>query len=175
MTYLILKSLHLIFVVTWFAGLFYLGRLLIYYREASEKAEPERKILSDQFILMTKRLLFIICFPSMFLVIGFGLVMIMRNPSVFTGWMHIKLALVGGLVIYQVICVKIYSEMKKGSIKWTILQLRIWNELVIVFLFAIVFLAVMKSTVDMLIGVAGIVGLIILLMLGIKLYQHLGE
>ena len=65
--------------------------------------------------------------------------------------------------------------MKKGSIKWTILQLRIWNELVIVFLFAIVFLAVMKSTVDMLIGVAGIVGLIILLMLGIKLYKHLGE
>ena len=175
MSYLILKSLHLVFVVTWFAGLFYIGRLFIYHREAGRKEETGTKLLTDQLQLMTRRLLFIICVPSMFLVIAFGLALIFSNPEVLIGWMHLKLLLVFGLVAYQFVCINLYMKMKAGTLTWTLLQLRLWNEMATLFLFAIVFLAVMKSAVNMFIGLAVMVGLAIFLWLGIKLYQYLGR
>ena len=67
-----IKALHLIFMVSWFAGLFYMVRLFIYFREASDKTEPEKEILQKQFILMMQRLWWIITTPAMVLTVVFG-------------------------------------------------------------------------------------------------------
>ncbi|MFT5985892.1 MAG: putative membrane protein, partial [Planctomycetota bacterium] len=73
MEYNYLKSLHLIFVITWFAGLFYIVRLFVYQIEAQSKESPAREILSEQYKIMTKRLWYIITWPSMILAVGFAI------------------------------------------------------------------------------------------------------
>ncbi len=171
MTGLYIKALHLIFVVTWFAGLFYLGRLFIYFKEASQKPEPDKQILSDQLRLMTSRLLWIICVPSMVLTIAMGTTLIALKPAIFTGWLHMKLTLVLLLIVYQLYCIRLFREMKTGEIGWSDMKLRLWNEVATLFLFSIVFLAVLKSALDTVYGLVGLIGLAILLMMGIRIYK----
>ena len=72
MSYLYIKSLHIIFMVCWFAGIFYLVRLMIYFKESEEKELNSRKILQDQYTIMTKRLLYFITWPACFLTFLFG-------------------------------------------------------------------------------------------------------
>lgn len=89
-----IKSLHLIFVITWFAGLFYIPRLFIYQIEASEKPEPDRSILTTQLKLMAKRLWFIITWPSAILATIFAIILLLMMPAwLQQGWMHVKLFL----------------------------------------------------------------------------------
>ena len=81
MFYLYLKALHIIFVVCWFSGLFYIVRLFVYYAEAQLKPEIEKEILSKQYQLMTNRLWFIITFPAAILSTLFGIWMLIENPA----------------------------------------------------------------------------------------------
>jgi putative membrane protein len=171
--YQYILSIHIIFVVCWFAGLFYMVRLFIYHTEAQEKPEPDRKILSDQFELMERKLWYIITVPSMFLVLAAGITMLILMPAwLQQPWMHFKLSFVIGLLVYHFICQNKMKQMAKGIYKWTSTQLRIWNEVATILLFAIVFLAVLKDTVGWIFGVAGIVFLSILLMAGVKIYKY---
>ncbi len=90
-----IKALHLIFVITWFAGLFYIPRLFIYHIEASEKPEPENSILTTQLKLMTKRLWYIITWPSAVLATIFAVWLLILVPVwLQMPWMHVKLAFV---------------------------------------------------------------------------------
>ncbi|MCF6222181.1 MAG: CopD family protein [Flavobacteriaceae bacterium] len=172
MQYLYIKSLHLIFVTTWFAGLFYIIRLFIYYKEAEEKEEPSKSILQKQYTLMTKRLWYIITWPSAVLASGFAIWLLILQPVwLQTGWMIIKLGFVALLFAYHWSCQIIYNQMKKGTIKYTSFFLRIWNEVATIILFACVFLVILKSSLGWVFGVLGIVGVSIILMLGIKLYK----
>ena len=102
MYYNYIKALHLIFVITWFAGLFYIPRLFIYHIEASKKPKQEADILIPQFKLMARRLWYIITWPSAVLAILFALWLLVLMPSwLAQSWMHLKLSFVVLLVIYH--------------------------------------------------------------------------
>jgi putative membrane protein len=171
--YQYILAIHIIFVVCWMAGLFYMVRLFIYHTEAQAKSEPDRKILSDQFEIMERKLWFIIATPSMYLVLAAGITMLCIVPGwLQQPWLHIKLAFVGGLIVYHFICQNKMNQMRKGIYKWTSTQLRIWNEVATIFLFAIVFLAVLKDAVSWIFGVIGIILLSLILMSAVKIYKY---
>jgi len=170
------KALHIIFVVTWFAGLFYMPRLFVYLVEANEKPSPDREILLKQLSLMTKRLWKIITAPSLVLCTFFALLLFYNNPNlVYAPWMQIKLVFVILLYAYHIKTWLIYKELYKGVYNYTSKFMRIWNEGATIILFAVVFLAVTKSAVNWLYGLFGLIGLAILLMLGIRLYRKIQE
>jgi len=155
------------------AGLFYIVRLFIYHTEAQDKPEPDRKILSDQFEIMERKLWYIIATPSMYLVLAAGITMVLYIPDYLQQpWLQIKLCFVAGLIVYHFICQSKMKQMAKGIYKWTSTQLRIWNEVATIFLFAIVFLAVLKDGVSWIFGVIGIVLLSLILMSAVKIYKY---
>ena len=174
MLYLYIKSLHIIFVTTWFAGLFYIIRLFIYYKEAEEKEEPAKSILIKQYSLMCKRLWYIITWPSAVLATIFAVWLLILQPFwLEANWMIIKLGFVASLFAYHWSCQMMYNQIAKGYLKYSSFSLRIWNEVATIVLFACVFLVVLKTTLGWIFGVVGIVGVSILLMLGIKLYKNI--
>jgi putative membrane protein len=172
MAYLYVKSLHIIFITTWFAGLFYIIRLFIYYKEADDKEEPAQTILKNQYALMCKRLWYIITWPSAVLATAFAIWLLILQPFwLEANWMIIKLVFVGLLFAYHWSCQVMYNQIAKGELRYSSYTLRIWNEVATIILFACVFLVVLKTTLGWIFGVAGIVGISVLLMLGIKLYK----
>jgi len=171
-----LKSLHIIFIVTWFAGLFYVVRLFIYHTETKEKKSPEKEILQAQYKIMTKRLWTIITWPSAIITLvlaTFLLTSTLGLTYLKQPWMHIKLGFVVLLYVYQFMSHKLYKQLQNNEIRYTSGQLRIWNEIATIILFSVVFLVVLKTTIGWIFGVSGIIGLMILLMLGIKLYKRI--
>ena len=97
-----IKSLHLIFIITWFAGLFYITRLFIYKIEAYNKPSPAKEILGAQLKIMAKRLWFIITWPSAILATIFAILLLIIMPQFLSqGWMQIKLGFVVLLFIYH--------------------------------------------------------------------------
>ena len=172
--YDIIKSLHIIFVVSWFAGLFYMPRLFIYHTEAQEKEEAAKKALSDQFQIMEKKLWWIITTPAMILTVVFGTWMLIINPGLLQQpWMHIKLAFVLILLIYHFISQKKMYEMAKGVFKWKSNQLRMWNELATLCLVAIIFLVEMQGRLSWWKATLSFFLVAIGLMMLIKLYKRL--
>ncbi len=174
MDYLYVKALHIIFIVTWFSGLFYIVRLFIYHAEAIEKEEPARSILTTQYKLMSWRLWYIITWPSAILASIFGCWMLYLNPSWLSQeWMWVKLVFVLALYAYHGSCQYILTQFQKDKINYSSNKLRIWNELSTIILFSVVFLVVLKSAINWIWGVIGIILFGILLMLGIKLYKRI--
>ncbi|NNC69630.1 MAG: CopD family protein [Flavobacteriaceae bacterium] len=174
MDFLNLKALHIIFVITWFAGLFYIVRLFIYHTEAQEKPEPDKSILQKQYKLMSKRLWLIITWPSALLASIFAIWMLYQNPIYLEmPWMHVKLVFVGLLYVYHLLCHKIYKEFQKDIIKYSSNKLRIWNEVATIILFATVFVVVFKNAVNWIYGVIGLLLFTIVLMFAIKLYKRM--
>jgi putative membrane protein len=158
------------------AGLFYIVRLFIYHTEAQDKPEPERKILSDQFTIMERKLWNIITIPSMILTVAAGITMLILAPAwLKQGWMHIKLTFVVLLGIYHHMCQNKIKQMANGVFKWTSTQLRLWNELATIFLFSIVFLAVLKNSLNWIFGVVGLIALAVILMIAVKIYKRFRE
>ncbi|RDK88603.1 CopD family protein [Marinirhabdus gelatinilytica] len=176
MEYNYIKSLHLIFVITWFAGLFYMVRLFVYQIEAQAKEEPARQILSDQFKIMTKRLWYIITWPSMLLAIGFAVWLLVLRPFWITdAWMQVKLGFVVALIIYHIKCHLIFENHQNGVYKYSSNWMRIFNEGATIILFSVVFLVILKNAVDWIYGTLGIIVFAILLMLGFKIYKRIRE
>jgi len=167
------KALHIIFVVTWFAGQFYIVRLFIYQVEALEKPEPEKSILSKQLALMAKRLWFGIAWPSAVLTLVFGLWLLHYYAWNIPAWLWIKIGFVLGLYVYHFLNQVLYTQLQRGVARYSSMQLRVWNEVATLFLFAIVFLVVLRSALSLLWGMTGLVGLSALLMLGIGMYKRL--
>jgi len=171
-----IKSLHLIFVITWFAGLFYIPRLFIYHIEANTKPSPEKEILTTQLKLMTKRLWYIITWPSAILCVLFAFWLLhIQTALIYQPWMQVKLVFVVLLIAYHLKCHSIFKQLQRNEIKYSSNFMRIWNEGATLILFAIVFLVVLKSAVNWLYGLAGIIVLGILLMLGIRLYKRIRD
>jgi|TARA_B110000046_G_scaffold74451_1_gene82454 putative membrane protein len=169
-----IKSLHLIFVITWFAGLFYVPRIFIYHIEATKKTATEKEILTAQLKLMAKRLWYIITWPSAILSIIFGSWLLVLAPYwLEQPWMHAKLGFVFLLVVYQIKTHFIFKELQADKIRYSSNFMRVWNEGATLILFAVVFLVLLKSTLNMAYGLLGLFGLAALLMLGIKLYKRI--
>ena len=115
--YNIIKSLHIIFVITWFAGLFYIPRLFIYYIDATKKTSTERNILTNQFSIMMNRLWYIITWPSSILALIFGFWLLILVPQwLYQNWMIAKLFFVLALVIYHLKTHFILKEFSLDSI-----------------------------------------------------------
>ena len=171
-----IKALHLIFVVTWFAGLFYIPRLFVYQIEAFHKPSPDKEILGKQLKLMAKRLWFIITWPSAILATIFAIWLLVLQPFwLKQPWMHVKLTFVVLLYIYHYMTHVYYKQLQKDEVKKTSNFMRLWNEGATFILFAVVFLVILKSAINWVFGVIGIVVLGVLLMLGFKMYKRIRE
>lgn len=175
--YLYLKALHIVFVVTWFAGLFYVVRLFIYNTEANGKAEPEKRILQGQFSVMIKRLWLGITWPSAILTLLLGPWVMFNggwNKTVNEQsgrWLLIKLCFVALLYVYHFSLHKIYKQQSAGVFNYSSQGLRIWNEVATVFLVPIVMLATVKQGISWVWGLAGLIGFVVVLMAAIRLYK----
>ena len=174
-----LKSLHLIFVITWFAGLFYVVRLFVYHAEAKTKPEPEQSILIKQYQLMSYRLWYIITWPSAILASIFAFLMLfgtsLGEAWLKMPWMHVKLGFVFVLYLYHLKCHQIFRQLQQNEVKQTSNFFRIWNEGATIILFAVVFLVILKDAFNWIYGVIGIVLFSILIMLGFKFYKRIRE
>ncbi|MBC7553085.1 MAG: CopD family protein [Taibaiella sp.] len=171
--FLYIKALHIIFVVTWFSGMFYIVRLFIYQTEANDKAEPEKAILTRQFAIMIKRLWLGITWPSAILTLIIGPLVWYQKYHSFQleRWLAIKLCFVVALYGYHLSLHYIYRQLNSGSYKYTSNQLRIWNEVATIFLIAIVMLAVVQQGISLLYGLGGLVLFAVALMGAIKIYK----
>lgn len=172
MIYLYAKAIHIIFVICWMAGLFYMPRLFIYHTEAKGKSSEAYAVLHEQFTIMENRLWWVITTPAMVITILSALFMLYYNPSLLNmGWMQLKLLFVAAMVAYHFKTQQIMYMLRDENSKWTSNQLRLWNEVSTILLFAIVFLVILKSTLNWIFGVLGILGLSITLMLLVKAYK----
>mgnify|MGYP002742198108 FL=1 len=145
--YLIAKCIHIIFVVSYFAGLFYMVRLFIYHTEALEKEEPERSILHKQFSFMEERLWNIITVPALILMVLSGIYMFYAMQWVYftQGWMHVKLLFIVFLFVYHYYSWRIMKRLQAGQTTLTSVQLRMLNEVATIILFVVVFAVVLRG------------------------------
>ncbi len=184
-SYIYIKALHIIFMVTWFAGLFYMPRLLIYHVEASLKQEPDKSILSDQFKIMQSRLWKAIAWPSMILTWAFGLWLIILNQNLaakgvvdnlmLKPWFILKLIFVFLLSLYHIQTNFIFKKHQRNQFDWSSFRLRIWNEVATVFLFAIIFLVIPKPETGWIYGILGLVLFILFVYSAIIIYTGTRE
>ena len=173
MAYYWFKAFHLVGIVVWFAGLFYLVRLFIYHVEANEQPEPARSILKNQYQLMEQRLYSIITTPGMLVTIAMAIGLISTEPDVLKqGWLHIKLAFVLLLIGYHHYCKRLMKQLAKDECSWSSQQLRALNEAPTVMLVAIVLLAVFKNNLPTDITAWVIVGMIVAMAATIQLYAR---
>ena len=168
--YFYIKALHIIFIVTWFSGMFYLVRLFIYNTEAQEKGEPEKEILTRQFSIMIRRLWLGITWPSAILTLIFG-VWLATYFNPIPQWLWIKLAFVLLLYAYHFTLAKIFADEMKGIFLYSSGKLRIWNEVATIMLVAIVMLVTVKSAMSWAWGIIGLLLFALVLMSAIKIYK----
>ncbi len=146
MAYYWFKAFHLIGVVVWFAGLFYLVRLFVYHAEASQEPEPAQTILKNQYQIMEKRLYNIITTPGMVVTVAMAIGLLITEPDVLKDrWLHIKLAFVAALIVYHFYCGRVMRKLATGESNWSGQQFRALNEAPTVLLLIIVLLAVFKN------------------------------
>jgi putative membrane protein len=165
------KSFHLIGVVVWFAGLFYLVRLFVYHAEASQEEEPAQTILKNQYQIMEKRLYDIITTPGMIVTVAMAIGLISTEPEILkSGWLHIKLTFVALLLAYHFYCGYLMKKLAKDECKWTGQQFRALNEAPTLLLVTIVLLAVFKNNLPLDLTTWLIVALVIVMAATIQLY-----
>jgi protoporphyrinogen IX oxidase len=165
------KALHIIFIVTWFAGLFYIVRLFVYYAETLDRPEPEKSILQKEYLGMQSRLWYGITWPSAIMTAIFGPMMLLWFPL--SMWLIIKLLLVVGLYFYHFSCQMIFTQQHQGIVKYSGMQLRVWNEVATLFLIGIVFLVVLKNTLDMVWAIVGLLAVMVAIFGGIRIYKKI--
>ncbi|AFY37797.1 hypothetical protein Lepto7376_1453 [[Leptolyngbya] sp. PCC 7376] len=165
------KAFHIIGVVVWFAGLFYLVRLFVYHAEAEKEPEPAKGILKKQYELMEKRLYHIITQPGMYVTVVMAIAIISTEPAILKSWwLHAKLALVALLLVYHFYCGRIMKKLAAGECDWTGQQFRVLNEAPTLLLVTIVMLAVFKNSLPLNWTGGLILALIVFMAAAIQLY-----
>ncbi|MEM7580100.1 MAG: protoporphyrinogen oxidase HemJ [Mastigocoleus sp.] len=171
MAYYWLKAFHIIGVVVWFAGLFYLVRLFIYHVEAEQETEPAQSILKNQYQIMEKRLYSIITTPGMIVTVGCAIGLLINQPDYLKqGWLHVKLGFVVALLAYHFYCGRVMKQLENGTCKWGSKQLRALNEAPTIMLLVIVLLAVFKGSFPTDTAVWVVFGTVVLTAVTIQLY-----
>jgi protoporphyrinogen IX oxidase len=171
MAYYWFKAFHLIGIVTWFAGMFYLPRLFVYHAEANEQPEPAQSILKNQYQIMEKRLYSIIMTPALLLTVAMAIALISTEPDVLKQpWMHVKLACVVLLLGYHHFCKRLMRKLADGTCSWTGQQFRWFNEFPTVFFVLVILLAVFKNNLPTNATTWVIVAMIIAMAAIIQLY-----
>ena len=171
--YLWFKTLHIVGVVVWFAGLFYLVRLFIYHQEASDLEPPLRGAFEAQYALMERRLANIITTPGMVVAVAMAVGLLSVNPAwLHQGWMHAKLAFVAALLVYHAFCYRLMGQLKVGTCTWTGRQLRALNELPTLLLVVVVMLVVFKNQFPTGAATWFLVALVVLMAASIQFYAR---
>jgi protoporphyrinogen IX oxidase len=173
MDFVYIKALHIIFVVCWFAALFYIVRLFIYTIDAQSKDAAVRPVLTQQLLLMQKKLWYIIGWPAAIGTHLFGWWLLFSNMGYYLSqpWMWLKLIAIVLLSIYHIECERLHRQQKQGVFKWNSFKLRLFNEAATVLLVAIVFLVVVKSTAGLLWGILGLLAFASILMAAVFIYR----
>jgi putative membrane protein len=177
--YLYLKALHIIFIVTWFAGMFYMPRLFIYNIEAGEKTEVAKQALREQFTIMMQRLWYGITWPSAILTLIFGPAVLFMGYWQYdllgagSRWLLLKLIFVVVLYGYFYTLHVLFKQQVKGVFKYSSQQMRVWNEVATILLIAIIMLVVVKQSMSLVWGMVGLACFIAILLSAIKIYKNL--
>jgi protoporphyrinogen IX oxidase len=173
MAYYWFKAFHIVGVVVWFAGLFYLVRLFIYHVEAEAEPEPAQGILKRQYEIMEKRLYGIITTPGMVVTVAMAIGLLVLMPEYLKdGWMHIKLGLVAVLLGYHHYCGRLMRQLHRGECKWSGQQLRALNEAPTLLLVVIVMLVIFKNNFPTGATTWLVVGLVVVMAATIQLYAR---
>jgi putative membrane protein len=173
MAYYWFKAFHIVGVVVWFAGLFYLVRLFIYHVEAEAEPEPAQGILKRQYEIMEKRLYGIITTPGMVVTVAMAIGLLVLMPEYLKdGWMHIKLGLVAVLLGYQHYCGRLMRQLHRGECKWSGQQLRALNEAPTLLLVVIVMLVIFKNNFPTGATTWLVAGLVVVMAATIQLYAR---
>lgn len=173
MTYLWFKAFHIVGVVVWFAGLFYLVRLFVYHAEANEQPEPARTILQQQYQIMEKRLYRLITTPGMILTVVMAIAMLIAAPHLLKEtWLHIKLGLVILLIGYHHLCSRWMKQLAANNLQFSSQQFRWLNEVPTILLVLIVLLAVFKNSLPTSATAWGILALVVATAATIQLYAR---
>jgi protoporphyrinogen IX oxidase len=167
-----LKALHLVAVVSWFAGLLYVVRLFIYHVENAARNEPERSVLHAEYVRIERMLWYRIAWPAFLATALFGLWLMVLIRAWEFPWFHLKAGLLLLLVAYHLLCGRIRKDLEAGRCRLTSVQLRLWNESATLLLFAIVFTAVLKSPSAAGKGMLGVAGFALLLMGAVTLVRR---
>jgi len=176
MSYLFLKSLHIIGFVSWFAGIFYIVRLFVYHREAWDRNDETGSILRKQYEVMEGRLLNIIQTPAMVMTLIGGIGMLIINPSWLSQpWMHVKLTLVLGLIVYHFSNYRQMKKLRTGPTAFSSFGFRLYNELPTLVLIAIVMLAVWKNLEGLWLGFGLLLALGVVFFVVAKVYKKSRE
>ncbi len=171
--YLWFKTLHIVGVVVWFAGLFYLVRLFIYHREAEDLEPSLRHAFQDQYALMERRLANIITTPGMAVAVVCAAGLLGVNPAwLQQGWMHAKLAFVALLLAYHFLCYRLMGQLQAGQCRWSPKQLRALNELPTLLLVIVVMLVVFKAQFPTGAATWFIVALVVFMAASIQFYAR---
>jgi putative membrane protein len=171
--YLWFKTLHIVGVVVWFAGLFYLVRLFIYHREAEALEPPLREAFQQQYALMERRLANIITTPGMVVAVVCALGLLSVNPAwLQQGWMHAKLGFVVALLAYHGFCYRLMGQLQRRACSWSGRQLRALNELPTLLLVIVVMLVVFKNQFPTGAATWLVVGLVLFMAASIQFYAR---
>jgi putative membrane protein len=171
--YLWFKTLHIVGVVVWFAGLFYLVRLFIYHREAEALEPPLREAFQQQYALMERRLANIITTPGMVVAVVCALGLLSVNPAwLQQGWMHAKLGFVVSLLAYHGFCYRLMGQLQRRACSWSGRQLRALNELPTLLLVIVVMLVVFKNQFPTGAATWLVVGLVLFMAASIQFYAR---
>jgi putative membrane protein len=171
--YLWFKTMHIVGVVVWFAGLFYLVRLFIYHREAAELEPVLVEPFQQQYGLMERRLANIITTPGMVVAVVCAAGLLSVNPDwLHQGWMHAKLAFVAALLAYHAFCYRLMAQLQRGSCQWSPKQLRALNELPTLLLVIVVMLVVFKNQFPTGAATWFIVALVVFMAASIQFYAR---
>lgn len=176
MAYLYIKALHIIFVVSWFSGLFIMVRYFVYHSEALLQLEPKKSILHEEYVKNEKLLYNIITTPAMVLTLVTGFSMIYLNQNLLhQTWFITKLCFLVGLIGYHFHCGFIMRKFKAGISIWPSFKYRLWNEVATLFLVAIVFIVTLKNFINWVYGTVGFIAFAVFIMLIVKLVKRLKE
>lgn len=132
------KALHLVFMVTWFAGLFYLPRLFVYHAMSTDQPSI------DRFKIMERKLYYGIAMPGMVLTLLFGIGLLLSADYLGQLWVQVKLALIALLVVYHFHCGKLLADFKHDRNTRSHVFYRWYNEFPVLILIAVIFLAVFR-------------------------------
>lgn len=149
MLYTVIKALHIIFMVSYFAGIFYLVRLFVYYKDTDEFEENKKNILREQYIFMARRLWNIITVPAGSIMLLMGTIMLILQPYLLKmPWFHLKLLFLLALMGYHYWAWKMVLKLKKmggASLEIPNIKLRQFNEIATFILFLVVFTVILKG------------------------------
>jgi len=171
MAYYWFKAFHIIGVVVWFAGLFYIVRLFIYHIEANQEPEPAQSILKKQYTIMEKRLYGIITTPGMLVTVACAIGLLVTQPDFLKQpWMHAKLGFVALLLGYHFYCKRLMRQLEENTCKWGSKQMRAMNEAPTLLLVVIVMLVIFKNSLPTDLTAWLVFGLVVLMAVTIQLY-----